>query len=65
MKQGSGRSFIGGRKIEPRSKAINPGHVADIGLQQVRFRDHKDLGKGYTAPMAGSHHHPRGSQGKH
>jgi hypothetical protein len=65
VKQGSGRSMIGGRKVEPTSKAVNPGKVADMGLQQVRFRQHKDLGRGYKAPMASSSTHPRGTQGKH
>lgn len=65
MKQGTGHSAPGSRKIEPRSKAINPGKVADIGLQQVRLRPHKDLGRGYKAPMAGASNHRSGSQGKH
>lgn len=57
--------MAGSRKIEPMAKAINPGKVADMGLQQVRMRPHKDLGRGYEAPMAKSSNHPRGSQGKH
>jgi hypothetical protein len=66
MKQGSASSSgAGSRKIEPISKAINPGTVADIGLQQVRMRPHKDLGRGYKAPMASASNHPCGSQGKH
>ena len=66
MKQGNASSSgPGSRKIEPRSKAINPGDVADIGIQQVRYRPHKDLGRGYKAPMASPSNHPRGSQGKH
>ena len=66
MKQGTGRSMAGSRKIEPRSEAINPKAVADIGLQQVRTVPQPlHEGRGYKAPMGGSSTHSRGSQGKH
>jgi hypothetical protein len=65
MKQGTGTSRMGATKVEPMSKAVNPGKVADMGLQQVRMRPHKDLGRGYKAPMAESSTHKAGSQGKH
>jgi hypothetical protein len=66
MKQGTGNSKPGSRKIEPRSMAINPAAVADIGLQQVRIVPQPmHEGRGYSAPNAGSANHPRGSQGKH
>lgn len=65
MKQGRANSNVHEGKTEPMPKAKNPGKVADIGLQSVRFRPHKELGRGYKAPMASGSTHPRGSQGKH
>ena len=65
MKQGSASRSDYKGKTEPMPKAVNPGTVADIGIQQVRYRPHKDLGRGYKAPMASSSTHPSGSQGKH
>lgn len=66
MKQGRATSSgPGSRKIEPVSKAINPGAVADIGIRQIRMRPHKDLGRGYKAPMTSSSNHKSGSQGRH
>ena len=66
MKQGMGNSRSGQQKVEPKPKAINPGTVADIGLQQVRTRGHKDLGRGYKAPMNKSQTTRKGgSQGRH
>lgn len=66
MKQGSASSSgPGSRKIEPRSKAVNPAAVADIGIRQVRYEHPADLGRGYKAPMASSSNHKCGSQGRH
>ena len=65
MKQGSGKSSDSGRKIEPRSKAKNPGKVGNIGIQTIRTRPYKNLGDGYKAPMASPTNHKRGTQGKH
>lgn len=65
MKQGTGKSSIAGGKVEPRPKAINPSKVAGIGLQEVRMRPHRDLGRGYKAPMNKSSTHKGGTQGKH
>jgi len=65
MKQGRGHSARGSTKVEPVSKAKNPGKVADMGLQTVRTRPHKDLGRGYSAPAPKSTtNHKSGSQGK-
>lgn len=52
-------------KVEPKSKAKNPGKVSSIGLQQLRTRPYKNLGEGYKAPIAASTSHKRGTQGKH
>ena len=77
MKQGkadtSGRMS---QKQEPRSRAVNPGGAANIG---IRYGNHTtnngsipntrrtpiDAGRGYKAPMAAEKRHPAGSQGKH
>jgi hypothetical protein len=66
MKQGTGNSKAGDRKVEPKSKAKNPGKVADIGMQVVRSRQHVDLGRGEKAPAPQSSSTSKsGSQGKH
>lgn len=66
MKQGTGNSSIGDRKVEPRSKAVNVPAVAEMGQQYVRTSSLKLYsGRGYEAPMAGSTVHHCGSQGKH
>ena len=67
MKQGQAQtSRVGSTKVEPKSSAINPAAVADIGIQQVRTRSIPfSTGPGLTAPMAGIDTHPSGSQGKH
>ena len=65
MKQGTGNSKSGSTKAEPKSKALNPHAVAEIGLQQVRTRPHKDPGRGFTSPAPVSDtRHKAGSQGK-
>ena len=58
--------MMGGTKIEPRSMAINPRAVSDIGVQQVRtVAQPMHAGRGFKAPMAGETTHHSGSQGKH
>ena len=65
MKQGSTPTTMDGAKREPRAKAKNVGKVADMGLQVVRTRPHKDLGRGYEAPApVATTRHKSGSQGK-
>ena len=39
MKQGqASHSGTASTKVEPKSKAVNPEAVADIGIQQVRYK---------------------------
>lgn len=77
MKQG--RASISGphdRKIEPMSKAVNPGAVSRIGIKQgdhatdagdKRLDNYSPMnaGRGYSAPGIGTKTHGRGSQGKY
>ena len=65
MKQGTGHSSDGNRKIEPRATAVAPGRVAAMGIHEIRTRKPDGAGRVYKAPMAGSSSHPCGSQGKH
>lgn len=67
MKQGTGHSSAGDRKIEPRSQAINPGAAASLGIQEIRTRPEPLVsGRGYEAPQpVATSVHPTGSQGKH
>ena len=69
MKQGSGKSLIGGGKVEPRSHAVSVDKVSTIGVQVVRVGSQsKELytGKGYKAPAIKSQTTSnRGSQGRH
>ena len=66
MKQGTGKTIVGGGKVEPRSTGVNPGAVGNIGIQNVRTNSQQMYtGRGYQAPMAGSSTHKSGSQGKH
>ena len=66
MKQGTGNSRSGATKVEPTPKAVSPGAVGNIGIQNVRYRSQQLYeGKGYRAPMASTSHHKSGSQGKH
>lgn len=74
MKQGTSNSRPGDRKVEPSSRAVNPGGVSQIG---TAIGNHSDKGtsgyrgetlyegRGYEAPMAGVTTHGCGSQGKH
>ena len=76
MKQG--RASTSGphdQKVEPSSKAINPGAVSYIGnkLGNHATEDGSghtnytkmDAGRGYRAPEIGSTTHKNGSQGRH
>lgn len=66
MKQGTGHSSAGQRKVEPRSTAINPATVSELGVHQVRTRtEPMDAGRGFTAPApVATTTHKSGSQGK-
>jgi hypothetical protein len=66
MKQGrADRSGRESTKVEPTSKAKNVGKVADMGLQVVRTRNHKELGRGFMAPAPkATTTHKGGSQRK-
>jgi len=76
MKQG--RASISGphdRKVEPSTKAINPGAVSYIGIKQGNHATDDgsghtnytkmDAGRGYRAPSVGSTTHKKGSQGSY
>lgn len=66
MKQGSGNSSAGERKIEPRSQAVNPGGAAQLGTAVISNPTPLYAGRGYTAPApAATTSHKAGSQGKH
>ena len=73
-----GRADVSGpydRKVEPKSKAINPGGVNNLGLAQGNhatdvgtFRPHStplNAGRGFSAPSIGTKRHGSGSQGKY
>ena len=73
MKQGSGTSSHSGGKVEPRSMAIRPAGVAQIGIAQgTHVMDKGEMhgafermhaGRGFKAPMDMSvTHHKGGSQ---
>lgn len=75
MKQGSGNSRMGQTKVEPKSRAMNPGAVGQIGIAlgthvteegEVHGAAEKmHTGRGYHAPKVECGNHPSGSQGKH
>jgi hypothetical protein len=67
MKQGRAPTRMAGGKVEPNSRAIDPGAVSELGIHQVHIRTipSLDAGRGYKAPMASSSIHHCGSQGKH
>ena len=66
MKQGTGRSSDAARKVEPKSRAVNLSHVAEMGNETVRVKSAPLYeGRGYEAPKMMKQSHPRGSQGKH
>jgi len=67
MKQGrADKSGHGGYKVEPKSQAVHPGGVSQIGVA-IDPRNHQPMyeGRGYHAPKAGHQVHHRGSQGRH
>jgi hypothetical protein len=66
MKQGTGKSVMGGQKVEPKSQGINPEYAAEIGRQTVHTRPVPMYdGRGIEAPKATSSTHKCGSQGRH
>lgn len=76
MKQGSAsRSGHYGGKVEPRSRVVNPGAVADMGsMKGNHVMEQGDLpfrtrqlfgGRGLEAPLASHTTHRGGSQGKY
>lgn len=66
MKQGTGKSSMSAGKVEPRPVAINPRHVAQIGIKEINTRPvNPHLGRGFSAPApVGTTHYPKGSQGR-
>lgn len=65
MKQGTGNSAQGAHKTEPKSQAVNPEGVAQIGLATAFPKKPVYEGRGIQAPMAGESSHKSGSQGKY
>ena len=67
MKQGNAtHSGSGQTKIEPISKAVNPGAVSRMGIHPSPAAPKQMYeGRGLKAPMVGTTSHPRGSQGHH
>lgn len=75
MKQG--RPSISGphdRKVEPKSRIVNPGAVSYLGEHLGNHADSGDFtlkptpwdgGRGYTAPAIASKRHKTGSQGSY
>lgn len=67
MKQGRASSSGSySHKVEPKSQAINPAGVAQIGVAiDPKAQEPMHEGRGYHAPKAGHTIHHHGSQGKH
>lgn len=67
MKQGQAQSsHSGSTKTEPRSRAVNPAAVAELGIIESRVNSLPLYeGRGLEAPMRGTTIHHCGSQGKH
>lgn len=68
MKQGqASHSGMASTKVEPKSKAVDPGAVSRMGNEQSPFTKPKQMyeGRGLHAPMVGQTNHKGGSQGKH
>lgn len=75
MKQGTGNRRPGDAKVEPRSHAINPRGIADLGLAQGNHATDSgtfkpnispiDAGRGYSAPDIRSTNRKGGSQGSY
>ena len=68
------RSGPGGQKINPRSQAIDPGGVSQIGTSIGNHTERGDTdyrgepingGRGYRAPGIGTKTHNSGSQGSY
>lgn len=61
------RNTNAGHKVEPKSHAINPGGVDQLGEKVAVKSAFESLhqGRGYSAPRAGHTVHPSGSQGRH
>lgn len=67
MKQGTGKTLIGGSKREPKPRAVNPAAVADLGIANVRTTPAPSIhaGRGFRGPApVAKTSHPSGSQGK-
>lgn len=67
MKQGRASVQGDDSKVEPRSRAVNPGAADQIGQKLYDKNDRTQMypGRGYSAPMAGVTNHGNcGSQGK-
>ena len=66
MKQGTGKSSVSATKVEPKSRAVNPEAVSELGIHQYRTKSISLYeGRGLEAPMAGKCVHKGGSQGKY
>ena len=70
MRQGQATtSSMGSTKVEPKSMAISPAAVADIGIAQRYAPGNGPIplheGRGLKAPMVGTTTHKAGSQGHH
>ncbi len=68
MKQGrASRSGMESTKVEPKSRAVDPAGVNQLGNHVGPARAVEPLyeGRGYKAPMTGEQSHHCGSQGKH
>jgi hypothetical protein len=76
MKQGKASSSgVRGTKVEPTTKALNPGGVANMGnaignhaTDTGTFRPQPtplNAGRGFTSPGIGNKRHRGGSQGKY
>ena len=57
----------GGRKVEPKSKAVNPAAVSGIGIQEIRTKPvSMHVGRGFEAPApVSTMRHKGGTQGKY
>lgn len=77
MKQGSGRSTMSGRKVEPSGKSYTPGVVSQIGealgnhatdttriLHGASAPMYEGRGNAFTAPLTKCVPHKAGSQGR-
>lgn len=68
MKQGQAtHSGMGSTKVEPQSRAVNPGAVSRMGIEPGPFTTSKQMyeGRGLEAPMKSESSHKSGSQGKY